>query len=260
MHLLTATTVAPRFPPTRMAVNEVGEALSTAATGAVDIAADAVGTVAGAVDAALPIVKGAAQLGLGAASFGLEVTSKTLEVAGPVVIESSKVVAPAVAGGFRTLSYGIEHGDLAVQPTPIDLGEMVTSPLAVALANAAPWVIGLFVIYFAGQFAIQSAKDAMDHAIASLVPPTVAVLSAGAALTIAFKTGYIVLDPTPFAFAAVGALILMLPLPIQRAAKVASVEVDEAEGAGVARPGQVASNIVPKPSTVKKADESSRVN
>ena len=168
------------------AAGTVAGAVDSAAgtiAGAVDGAA---GTVAGAVDAAIPVVKGAAQIGLGAASFGFEVTKKTVDIAGPVVIEGSKVALPAVAGGFRTLSYAIEHnGDMGPIMGPIDVEEVVGSPLAAALADAAPWALGLLVIYLGSQFAIQRAKDAA----AELVPKVAAAVGLCAALTAAVQTG-----------------------------------------------------------------------
>lgn len=175
----------------------------------------------------LPVVKGAAQVSLGAASFGFEVTHKVVEVFGPVAIEGSKLVMPALAGGFRTLSYAMDHnGDLAIQLTPPDVSEVLHSPFVLALADASPWVLALLSLYLVGQVVINLVKDAL----ASLVPPTVAILSLGTALTIGLKTEAIVIDPTPFAFAAVAGVILLLPAKQagDRVGDVAGDAIDEA--------------------------------
>eukprot|EP00322_Chrysochromulina_rotalis_P006130 CAMPEP_0115877842 /NCGR_PEP_ID=MMETSP0287-20121206/26443_1 /TAXON_ID=412157 /ORGANISM="Chrysochromulina rotalis, Strain UIO044" /LENGTH=280 /DNA_ID=CAMNT_0003333393 /DNA_START=16 /DNA_END=858 /DNA_ORIENTATION=- len=222
----------------KTAADVAGAAVGVAGTvaSAVD---NAIPVVSGAVDTAVPVVKGAAQLGLGAASLGLEVAHKTVDVAGPVVVEGSKVLMPAIAGGFRTLSYAMDHnGDMAIQLAPIDVAEVVSSPFALALADASPWLVGLIVFYLAAKAVLKKTQDAL----ASIMPPTMAVLGLGTALTVAVKTEVIVIDPTPFALAAVAGLILLIPGNRQAEEDTATYKTTSDSN-----------NIVPKTSAVPKA-------
>ena len=205
--LLSASSTALQYAPAtrkfirrssaRMAMVET-EGISTVATEALEAASDAASTAVAAIDpivdgaadlvtSAAPVVKGAAQIGLGAAQLGFEVGKKTVEVAGPVVIEGSKAALPVISGGIRAASNAIETGSVAVEPTPIDLDAFASSPLAAALANAAPWALGVLVVYLSGQLLLQRVKDT----IGPLVYPAISVGVLGVVFTAVLKLGLI---------------------------------------------------------------------
>ena len=182
LHLAPRLAPRGRLPSVRMSsYEEVQEAASAAAAAL----GDAAGTVSDAAQVAVPVVGTAASIAgsvVGtAASIGFEVTKKTVEVAAPVVGEGVKAAVPLAAGGIRAIGGALDPTkpfDAPVEPVNVDVGALVSSPFAGALANAAPWALLAVVAYFGGQFLLLKVKET----VGPLVYPAIGLVGLGGAL------------------------------------------------------------------------------
>lgn len=185
---------------------EVMADVSDAAVSAATAAAPYVDGAAEAAKAAAPVVQGAASLAGTAATIGFQVTKKGVEIAAPVVGEGVKAAIPVVSEGIRAASgvFDPASASVAVEPRPIDVGAALSSPFALALANATPYALAALAAYFAGMFVLQRVKET----IGPLVYPAIGVLGLGVATTAAIKLNIIVIDPTPLLLPAAGVAIM----------------------------------------------------